>query len=98
MPVFFLNLEKGKKDCENSVTKSPFLLKKQNKNKKIAKKKATHTITGNMKGRLKSSLLSYFEYCQIWLNILQDDYHLSHITKNTIIITIIIIIRIRIRI
>jgi hypothetical protein len=25
--------------------------------------------------------ISYFEYCQIWLNTLMDDHHLSNITK-----------------
>jgi len=58
--------------------KISFSLKKK---KKKAKKKGTDTIAGNLKGWLKNSLLSYFEYCQIWLNILQDDYHLNNITK-----------------
>jgi hypothetical protein len=26
-------------------------------------------------------LVSHFEYCQIWLNILVDDHYLSNITK-----------------
>jgi hypothetical protein len=30
---------------------------------------------------LKNFLLSYFEYCQIWLNTLKDDCHLSNIAK-----------------
>jgi hypothetical protein len=30
---------------------------------------------------LKNFLLSYFEYCQIWLNTLMDDCHLSNIAK-----------------
>jgi hypothetical protein len=35
----------------------------------------------NMKGCFKISLLSHFEYCQIWLNILMDECHLRNITK-----------------
>jgi hypothetical protein len=34
---------------------------------------------------LKIFLLSYFEYCQIWLNILLVECHLSNITKLKII-------------
>jgi hypothetical protein len=30
---------------------------------------------------VQDCLLSYFEYCQIWLNILMDDCHLSNIIK-----------------
>jgi hypothetical protein len=30
---------------------------------------------------LKNFRLSYFEYCQIWLSILMDDFHLSNVTK-----------------
>jgi hypothetical protein len=30
---------------------------------------------------LKIFLLSYFDYCQDWLNILMDDHQLSNITK-----------------
>ncbi len=37
-------------------------------------------ITYNMKGYLSFFLL-YFEYCQIWLNILMDNDHLRNITK-----------------
>ncbi len=35
----------------------------------------------NMKRVLKIYLLSYFEYFQIWLNLLLDDSHLSNIPK-----------------
>ncbi len=41
----------------------------------------TATTAHNMKRVLKIFLLSYFEYCQIWLNIHMDDCHLSNITK-----------------
>ncbi len=33
------------------------------------------------KGATDFFLLSYFEYCQIWLNILMVDCHFSNITK-----------------
>jgi hypothetical protein len=39
------------------------------------------TIANNMKGVLKNFLLSYSEYCQIQLNILMDERHMSNITK-----------------
>jgi hypothetical protein len=37
----------------------------------------------NMKkgGVLKEFQLPYFEYFQIWLNIIMDDHHLNNITK-----------------
>jgi hypothetical protein len=35
----------------------------------------------NMKGCFRFSLLSYFEYRQIWLNVLMDQCHLSNIKK-----------------
>ncbi len=36
----------------------------------------------NIKGCFRFSLISYFEYRQIWLNnILMDECHLSNITK-----------------
>jgi hypothetical protein len=34
-----------------------------------------------MKGFLRIFLLSHFEYCQNWLNILMHDTNLSNITK-----------------
>ncbi len=37
-------------------------------------------ITYNMKGYFSFELL-YFEYCQIWLNMLKDNHHLRNITK-----------------
>jgi hypothetical protein len=56
-----------------SVTNSPFFFEKI-----IAKKKTKKKIRQNSpqhKRMLKIFLLSHFEYCQIWLNILVDDRH-----------------------
>ncbi len=47
-------------------------------NIKILKKISTAYY---MKKVFNSFLLSYFGYCQIWLNILMDHHHLSNITK-----------------
>jgi hypothetical protein len=51
--------------------------KKKNTNLFIINLPKIVTIAYN----IKDFLLSYFEYCQIWLNIIMDDCHLSNTTK-----------------
>jgi hypothetical protein len=65
---------------EYSVTNSHFFGRKNPKKKKKLQNLPQTCIQQEMV--LKMFLLSYFEYHQIWLNILMDDIrHLSKITK-----------------
>jgi len=71
--------------CEKKIEndfydKYPFQRKNHQKGKNKNLPKIT-TTAYNMKGCLRFFLFSYFEYCQIWLNIHMDDCHLSNITK-----------------
>jgi hypothetical protein len=63
---------------ENVVTNSLIFVQKTPKINKIAQNR--HNCY-NMKGCLRLFYFKKFEYCQIWLNILMDDCHLSNITK-----------------
>jgi hypothetical protein len=59
----------------------PFFFKKKME-LKISSKFATTTTIDSMKRCLIFIFLfSYFEYIQIWLNVLMDDHHLNDITK-----------------
>jgi hypothetical protein len=60
---------------------SQFLSSKEMKNVFQKLHNFCHNFGSHYEGVLKISLLSYFEYCQIWLNLLLDDSHLSNITK-----------------
>ncbi len=67
---------------KNPLLEIPCFLEKKKPQKENWKK-----ITKNCQNylqherMLKNFLLSYFEYCQIWLSILMDDCHLSNVTK-----------------
>jgi hypothetical protein len=65
-------------DKENAVTNSLIFVLKTPKKNKIAKNR--HNCY-NIKGCLRLFYFNIFEYCQIWLNVLMDDRHLSNITK-----------------
>jgi hypothetical protein len=66
---------------KNILLQIPFFLRKKSPEKRTSKNhpKLSQLTTWNL--RTLDFLISYFEYHQIWLNILMDDHHLSNITK-----------------
>jgi hypothetical protein len=60
---------------ENAVTNSLIFVQKTPEMNKIAKKNRHNCY--NIKGCLRLFFFNIFGYCQIWLNILMDDRHLS---------------------
>jgi hypothetical protein len=68
---------------EYSVTNSLNLGEKESKKelKNIAPEIVTTTYNMKFQRALKIFLFSYYEYRQIWLNILMDDCHLSNCIK-----------------
>ncbi len=70
-------------ECEKKIFyhKFPFFFWKKKMKGKKNRQKFSQLPTIQYKRVLKIFQLSQFEYCQIWLNILMDNCHLSNITK-----------------
>jgi hypothetical protein len=64
---------RGKKIEKNILSQIPFFGGKSHQ--KNPKNHPKFSPAYNRKGTLRLFLFSYFEYCQIWLNVLIDDVY-----------------------